>query len=105
MKTPKSDHIGKSTIDKPGPSHEEIARRAYQLWEERGKPHGSHEEDWYRAQHELLHQSDTFAARHNKGTLRAAGGRRATDDRAGGAVKPETVNDGRPVDHGEAAAG
>jgi hypothetical protein len=43
--------------DFPGPSHEEIARRAYQLWEERGKPYGSHEEDWHLAEHELRHQS------------------------------------------------
>ena len=39
--------------DTPGPSHEEIARRAYQLWEERGKPHGSPEEDWHLAKYEL----------------------------------------------------
>jgi hypothetical protein len=39
--------------DLPGPSHEEIARRAYQLWEERGKPHGSSEEDWHLAEHQL----------------------------------------------------
>ena len=39
--------------DLPGPSHEEIARRAYQLWEERGKPHGSPEEDWHLAERQL----------------------------------------------------
>ena len=37
----------------PGPSHEEIALRAYQLWEERGKPHGSDEEDWHLAERQL----------------------------------------------------
>ena len=58
MNTPKPDQIGKSSTDGPGPSHEEIARRAYQLWEERGNPAGSHEEDWYRAEHELRHPSD-----------------------------------------------
>ena len=47
----------KEYTDVPGPSHEEIARRAYQLWEERGKPFGSHEEDWHLAEHELRHQS------------------------------------------------
>jgi hypothetical protein len=62
MNTPKPDQIGKSITDIPGHSHEEIARRAYQLWEERGKPHGSHEEDWYRAEHELRHQSEATAA-------------------------------------------
>jgi epsilon-lactone hydrolase len=39
-----------------GPSQEEISQRAYQLWEERGKPHGSDEEDWYRAEEELRHR-------------------------------------------------
>jgi monoterpene epsilon-lactone hydrolase len=39
-----------------GPSHEEISRRAYELWEERGKPHGSHEENWLRAEDELSHR-------------------------------------------------
>ena len=39
--------------DLRGPSHEEIALRAYQLWEERGKPDGSSEEDWHLAEHQL----------------------------------------------------
>jgi hypothetical protein len=34
-------------------SHEEIAARAYALWEGRGRPDGSPQEDWYRAQQEL----------------------------------------------------
>ena len=32
---------------------EELARRAHRLWEERGSPHGSSEEDWYRAEQEM----------------------------------------------------
>ena len=32
---------------------EEIARRAYALWEEEGRPEGRHEEHWSRAQNEL----------------------------------------------------
>ena len=35
-------------------SHEEIAILAHRLWLERGRPHGSHEEDWHRAEQELL---------------------------------------------------
>lgn len=35
------------------PATEEVAALAYQLWVERGSPHGSHEEDWYRAEQEL----------------------------------------------------
>jgi hypothetical protein len=34
-------------------SDDEIARRAYALWENRGRPIGSPEEDWYRAMQEL----------------------------------------------------
>jgi hypothetical protein len=34
-------------------SHEEVARLAHKFWKERGARHGSHEEDWYRAEREL----------------------------------------------------
>jgi len=37
----------------PEPTREEIAELAYQLWIERGSPHGSHEEDWHRAEAQL----------------------------------------------------
>jgi hypothetical protein len=40
--------------DAPPPSHELIARRAYQLFEERGGGDGSDVEDWLRAERELL---------------------------------------------------
>jgi Protein of unknown function (DUF2934) len=35
------------------PSHEDIARLAYALWEVRGGADGSAEDDWYRAEAEL----------------------------------------------------
>ena len=35
-------------------SHEEIARLAHRYWAERGHQHGHHEEDWLRAERELL---------------------------------------------------
>ena len=60
MNPPEPDRPAKSSTDLPVP-HEEIARRAYQLWEERGKPHGSHEEDWYRAEDELRRQSEALS--------------------------------------------
>jgi hypothetical protein len=37
----------------PHPGHAEIAHRAYQLWEARGSPWGSPDEDWFRAECEL----------------------------------------------------
>jgi hypothetical protein len=36
-----------------GLSHDEIARRAYQLFEERGRAPGHEWEDWFRAEREL----------------------------------------------------
>ncbi len=37
---------------------EEVIRlRAYQLFEERGRAHGHHQEDWLRAEQEVLRQS------------------------------------------------
>jgi DUF2934 family protein len=36
------------------PTHEDIARRAYQLYEERGGEHGRDWEDWFQAECELL---------------------------------------------------
>ncbi len=35
-------------------SHEEIARLAHRYWAERGRQHGHNEEDWFRAERELL---------------------------------------------------
>ncbi|PYT22286.1 MAG: hypothetical protein DMG58_30430 [Acidobacteria bacterium] len=36
------------------PTHEEIARLAYNFWEARGRPLGSPEEDWFAAEQDLL---------------------------------------------------
>ena len=33
--------------------HKRVSERAYQLWEERGRPEGSSEQDWYLAQREI----------------------------------------------------
>ena len=35
-----------------GPTHEELERRAYQLFEERGREPGHEWEDWFRAERE-----------------------------------------------------
>jgi len=39
------------------PTYEEIAQLAYQLWEERGRPNGSPEIDWERAEAALQIES------------------------------------------------
>lgn len=36
------------------PSHEQIAKLAYQFWEERGRPEGSADEDWLRAERQIF---------------------------------------------------
>ncbi len=36
---------------------EEVRRRAYELWEKRGREHGKHEDDWYKAERELRGKS------------------------------------------------
>lgn len=38
------------------PPHEAIARLAFTLWHERGCPFGSPEEDWLRAERQLVQQ-------------------------------------------------
>lgn len=35
-------------------SHEDVARLAHRYWAERGHQHGRAEEDWFRAEQELL---------------------------------------------------
>ena len=37
----------------PAAHHEAVAQLAYRIWEERGCPHGSPEQDWYRAEKEV----------------------------------------------------
>lgn len=42
-----------NTTQRNGPTHEQIARRAYELYLARGGRHGSHEQDWLQAEREL----------------------------------------------------
>jgi DUF2934 family protein len=59
------------------PSHAEIARRAAQLWEERGRPNDRDEEIWLQAEQQLLNaqrQSQPSAARVAQGKSFATGG-------------------------------
>jgi DUF2934 family protein len=41
----------------PAPEPEEIARLAYSYWQDRGCPEGSGEEDWLRAEADLMDQN------------------------------------------------
>ena len=42
-----------TTVAPAAPSQEEIARLAEKFWAERGRPEGSPEQDWLRAEQEL----------------------------------------------------
>jgi len=42
-----------STDGEPTISDEAIAKRAYQLWEARGRPHGNGDDDWQLAKKQL----------------------------------------------------
>jgi hypothetical protein len=38
------------------PSHDKIRDRAYKLYENRGRGHGQDEQDWFRAEQELINR-------------------------------------------------
>jgi hypothetical protein len=42
-----------ATPDRPIPRHEQIALRAYQLWENQGRPAGTEWENWFEAERQL----------------------------------------------------
>lgn len=46
-----------AAADKKAPTYEEISQLAHQYWKERGHHHGSHEDDWRRAEQELKSRS------------------------------------------------
>src|SRR5688572_26042108 len=52
--------IGGLAID---PSHEDISRRAYQLYEEHRRQHGHDLDDWFQAERELRHALHDVADR------------------------------------------
>jgi len=53
-KTPAAPLAGKV---RPTLTNEDIARHAYALWESRGRPVGSPDEDWHRAKEQLTERS------------------------------------------------
>jgi hypothetical protein len=50
---PNKATTNKLDVTAGGVDHAAIAARAYELWEMRGRPIGSDEEDWIRAEQEL----------------------------------------------------
>jgi hypothetical protein len=45
-----------------GEKHEQIARRAYALWQAEGQPDGRHEEHWHCAAREITAEDRTTSA-------------------------------------------
>ena len=45
--------VTRATTDRPAPTSVEIARRAYELFEQRGAAHGQDWDDWLSAEREL----------------------------------------------------
>ena len=54
--TPAQDAIEVKQPTAAAPSHEEVATLAYLYWESRGCQGGSPEDDWFRAERELISQ-------------------------------------------------
>jgi hypothetical protein len=51
-------------------SSQSIAERAYQLWQARGRPHGSEEEDWLEAERQLaIAEEPSRADLRNEGSI------------------------------------
>ncbi len=53
-------------------NQEEVARLAYQFWEERGCPFGSSEIDWLRAEQELQARLETAEPVGNRRAIEAS---------------------------------
>jgi hypothetical protein len=67
--------------------HEQIAALAYALWQERGCPEGSPEQDWLKAEDELKAKIEGQAGRNKYQTLRPALASTARGSNA--ALRPE----------------
>jgi len=52
--------LGDSIALIPAPDRESVARLAYHYWQERGRPEGCGDEDWFRAEHDLASGLETI---------------------------------------------
>jgi len=52
--SPKSSTDSMTTMQAAVPSQDRIRERAYELYESRGGEPGQHEQDWFRAEQEIL---------------------------------------------------
>ena len=71
-------HSNNTVAESAGPTHEEIAQRAYQYWEARRWPIGSPEEDWFRAEQDILMERVVWGSPRTAGFGTAHSGQRAS---------------------------
>jgi Protein of unknown function (DUF2934) len=50
---PPDSQTRNAATNRNGPTYEQIARRAYEIFLARGGSHGHHEDDWFQAEREL----------------------------------------------------
>lgn len=63
MSPPEDARVGDSPTIKSSPQTEEIASRAYKIWQERGCPEGFDEVHWHLAEQEIMGAStQSFAS-------------------------------------------
>ncbi|MFN7995428.1 MAG: DUF2934 domain-containing protein [Bryobacteraceae bacterium] len=61
MKRPAAAETASDDLAVRTPGQSEVAALAYQLWQDRGSPVGSPDEDWFRAERELSVPTETVA--------------------------------------------
>ena len=54
------------------PTQQEIAHRAYAMWEQEGRPHGRNLDHWLKAEKELIMQSSAVSPRRTESAKRGA---------------------------------
>ena len=53
LSTPTTQPHATGTMRTAMPSQDQIAKRAYEKWCKRGRPHGTHQQDWLEAEAEI----------------------------------------------------
>ena len=54
---PENNHHAENNHHHHSLAHDQVAQLAHRFWIERCRPHGSHEEDWFRAEQTLRSQA------------------------------------------------
>ena len=71
-------------------TNDDIAKRAYELWEKSGRPDGCHTEHWLKAEAELRSKQPAAAKPARKPRAKKAASRRSTASLIAGLFTPAT---------------